>query len=164
MDVMQSFVENMRAGFGDVASELKSLKLLAQACQSSVGSGTGADGSQIRNGVLFPSQSPNGRDAGNINAGEPLGNEILKIVIELRNWISKLEVSCSPSNGSGGDGPPHFGGLGLTCIEDLASWNVEHEFWTLLQSILRCQFFAHVQAVRIRGCIQQPCGHIEKGM
>jgi hypothetical protein len=47
------------------------------------------------------------------------------VVIELQTQITKLEVSCLPSNGSGGDGPPHFGGLGLTCMEDLASWNME---------------------------------------
>lgn len=122
-DVGQSF-ENVKAHFGDMASELKTLKV-AQARQSSVGSGSADDGSRIRNGVLFPAKSPNGRDAGGSDTGDPLDDETLKVVMELRKRITKLEVSRSPSNGSGGDGPPHFGGLGLTCIEDLASWNME---------------------------------------
>ena len=89
-DVMQSF-ENVKAHFDDMAAELKSLKI-AQACQSSVGSGSGADGPRIRNGVLFPAKSPNGRDMGDSSTGEPLGDETLKIVSELQKQITKLEV------------------------------------------------------------------------
>jgi hypothetical protein len=72
-DVMQSF-ENVKAHFGDMAAELKRLKI-AQARQSSVGSGSGADGPPIWNGVLFPSKTPHGRDAGDSDTGEPLGDE-----------------------------------------------------------------------------------------
>jgi hypothetical protein len=110
--------------FFDMAAELKTLKI-AQAHQSSVGGGSVASGPWIRNGVLFPSKSPNGRDACNSDTGEPLGDETLKIMMELQKQITKLEVSCALSNGSRGDGPPHFGGLGLTCIEDLVCWNME---------------------------------------
>jgi hypothetical protein len=35
-------------------------------------------------------------------------------------WLEWLAAA-----GGGCDGPPNFGGLGLTCIEDLASWNIE---------------------------------------
>jgi hypothetical protein len=81
-----------------------------------VGSGLVANGPRIHNGVLLPAKSPNGRDAGDSNTGEPLGDETLKVVMELRKLITKLEVSRALSNGSGDDGPPHFGGLGLTCM------------------------------------------------
>jgi hypothetical protein len=88
-DVVQSF-ENVKAHFGDMAAELKTLKI-AQARQSSVGSGSVADGPRIRNGVLFPSaKSTNGRNAGDSDPGEPLGDETLKIVIELRKQITIL--------------------------------------------------------------------------
>jgi hypothetical protein len=90
-----------------------------------VGSGSGADGPRIWNGVLFPAKTPNGRDAGDSDTGEPLGDETIKVLIELQKQITKLEVSCLPNNGSRGNGPPHFGGLGLTCMEDLTSWNME---------------------------------------
>jgi hypothetical protein len=123
INIVQSF-ENVKARFGDMAAELKMLKI-AQARQSSVGSGSVADRPRIRNDVLFPMKSPNGKDAGDSDTGEPLGTETLKVVMELQKQITKLEVSRSPSNGSGGNGPPHLGGLGLTCIKDLASWNME---------------------------------------
>jgi hypothetical protein len=98
-----------------MAAELKMLKI-AQAHQFSVESGSVADGPWICNGVLFPEKSTNGRDAGNRNTGEPLGNKTLKVVMELQKQITKLEVSCLLSNGSRGDDLPHFGGLDLTCI------------------------------------------------
>jgi hypothetical protein len=106
-DVIQSF-EKVKAHFGDMAAELKSVKI-AQASQSSVGSGSGADRPQIWNCVLFPAKTPNGRDAGDSNTEEPLSNETLKVVIELQKQITNLEVSSLPSNGSGGNGPPHSG-------------------------------------------------------
>jgi hypothetical protein len=105
-----------------MAAELKTLKS-ALARQLSGGSGLVAAGPRIRNGVLFPASSPNGRDTGDSDTGEPIGDETLKEVIELRKQVTKLEVSRAPSNGSGGDGPPHFGGLGLTCISRLGTWN-----------------------------------------
>jgi hypothetical protein len=43
----------------------------------------------------------------------------------LRSRVTKVEVARMAGNGGGSDGPPSFGGLGLTCIEDLASWNAE---------------------------------------
>jgi hypothetical protein len=80
--VVQSF-ENVKAHFGDMAVELKTLKI-AQAHQSSVGGGLVANGPQIRNGVLFPLKSPNGRDAGDSDTGEPLSDETLEVVMELQ--------------------------------------------------------------------------------
>lgn len=119
-DVSQSF-ENVKAHLGDMTAELNALKM-AQSRQASSGATTPGSRARIQNGVLFPPLTPS-------NPSKPLGkdeaDDTLKIVVELRKRITKLEGSRISGSGSGGDGPPHFGGLGLTCIEDLASWNME---------------------------------------
>jgi hypothetical protein len=69
--------------------------------------------------VLFPPRrSPEDQPT-------PDYEEVLKEMNAFRTRLTRVEVARMAGNGGGSDGPPSFGGLGLTCIEDLASWNVE---------------------------------------
>jgi hypothetical protein len=118
-DVTKSF-ENVKAHLGEMTMELNSLKKAQSRRSSSAGPATG--GAQIQNGILFPPLTP---AISMKPLGEDESEDTMKIIGELRKRIMKLEGNRMSGSGSGGDGPPHFGGLGLTCIEDLASWNME---------------------------------------
>ena len=53
------------------------------------------------------------------------GKDTMMLIKALRELITRLDVARASGSGERGKGPPDFGGLGLTCIEDLASWVME---------------------------------------
>jgi hypothetical protein len=124
-DVGQSF-GNVKAHFASMATELKDLKE-AQARSASHSQGMESTKSRGRsqNGFPFPPQDVEEQVDSGLGGGSVDKSSMLGIIDGLRKRLSKLEVARAPGGGGGGDGPPHFGGLGLTCIEDLASWNME---------------------------------------
>jgi hypothetical protein len=120
-DVNASFV-NVKTHCDAVVEELRQVKEELNRQQTSVaGDGELPVGAgRIHHGVLFPPRR-------NPEDEPPVDYEnVMKELNGLRTRVTKVEATRVAGNGGGGDGPPVFGGLGLTCIEDLASWNVEH--------------------------------------
>jgi hypothetical protein len=120
LDVTDSFM-NIKAQCDSVVEELRQVKEELYKKQSSE-TGNGqlpVDVGRSQSGGLFPPRRGPEEEAPVDYAS------LLAELNALRTRVTKVEVARMAGSGGGSDGPPSFGGLGLTCIEDLASWNVE---------------------------------------
>jgi hypothetical protein len=120
IDVSTSFL-NVKSHCDAVVEELRQVKEELDGKQTAVpGDGAlPAGAGRIQNGVLFsPRRNPEDQPT-------PDYEDLLKEMNSLRTRLTRVEVARMAGNGGGSDGPPSFGGLGLTCIVDLASWNIE---------------------------------------